>query len=82
MPAAADDLTYTNLLEAIPLDAQELIKFQFPAEAQMRLSELLDMNRAGKLEDGTRNQLERYLAAEALVRVLKAKALLAAARKS
>ena len=77
MPAETET-TYGHLLESLPLDPKDLLKFKFPADAQERLAELLDQKQAGRLDEESSAELGRYLAAEAVVRVLKAKALLAA----
>ncbi|HYF50854.1 MAG TPA: hypothetical protein VEJ63_15675 [Planctomycetota bacterium] len=68
---------YIDLLDELPLEPAKLVSFRFPAEAQHRLSDLLDRNRAGSLSSEEHEELQRFVAAEAVIRVLKAKALLA-----
>ena len=74
---SVSEAAYIDLLEAIPLDPHELLKFKFPSEIQRRISELLELNKKQTLDEEARQELDRYLAAEVVVRVLKAKAIAA-----
>lgn len=66
---------YEGLLESLPLDVESLLRFKFPEPVQRRFAELVDRSREGALTPDENDEMQRYLAAEALVRVLKAKAL-------
>jgi len=75
MAPLAAAVAYDHLLEALPITPKEILRFRFPADAQRRFSELVERNRQGKLTPDETIELERYLSAEAVVRILKAKAL-------
>ena len=66
---------YVRLLESIPIDPFELLLFRFPDFAQRRLSQLIRVSKERPLNEKERQELEQFLAADALVGILKAKAL-------
>ncbi len=68
---------YDEVLEAMPIDPQGILAFRLPRELQRRVSSLTARNNAGKLTAGEESELQKFLALEATMRALKAKALLA-----
>ena len=77
MEAQAEQV-YAHLLESLPLEPREILDFKFPADVQERFGALLEMRRNDSLDGEAASELARFLAAEAVVRALKAKALQAA----
>jgi len=67
--------TYERLLEGLPLDPRKLLDFKLPRRLHKRMSELLALNQEGRLDRAGQEELERFLAAEVCVRILKAEAL-------
>jgi hypothetical protein len=72
-----NDAIYDKLLQSIPIDPQRILRFKFPTAIQKRMKQLLELNRNGKLSEKQFAEAQRYLAADAMMRVLKAKALAA-----
>jgi hypothetical protein len=70
---------YDEVLEAMPIDPDGILAFKLPRKLQQRVSKLLVRNNAGKLTDDEKLDLQKFLALEATVRALKAKALMARA---
>lgn len=61
-----------NLFASAP-SPQEILDFR-PSEAAIaRASQLLDLNRAGELDESTRGELDQYEQAELLMRLVKAR---------
>jgi len=73
--------TYDDVLDALPIDPDGILAFRLPRKLQKRVSKLASRNNAGKLDDDEQLELQKFLALEATVRALKAKALLAASKK-
>jgi hypothetical protein len=72
---------YDEVLEAMPIDPDGILAFRMPRKIQQRVSKLVSGNREGKLNDAEYLELQKFLALEATMRGLKAKALLAKAGK-
>jgi len=72
---AQAETTYAHLLESLPLDPAKILDFKFPQDVQQRLGDLLELKRNNSLDGDANAELTRFLAAEAVMRVLKAKAL-------
>ncbi|MGD0089177.1 MAG: hypothetical protein ABSE73_04595 [Planctomycetota bacterium] len=81
MPAQAET-AYAHLLESLPLDPSQILGFKFPQDVQQRFTDLLEMKRNNGLDGDSNAELMRFLAAEAVIRVLKAKALQAVQARS
>ena len=75
MPTTASERVYELLLENLPIEPKKLLEFKLPRKTQRRVSKLLALNQEGQLGWEEREELERFLAAEVCVRVLKSKAL-------
>jgi hypothetical protein len=78
MPVRPSEL-YDQVLEAMPIDPDGILAFRLPRKLQQRVSSLAARNNAGKLTEEENLDLQRFLALEATMRALKAKALMAKA---
>lgn len=67
---------YDQVLDQLPIDPEGILAFKLPKRFQNRVSKLIERNSAGKLSDDERFELERFMALESAMRVLKAKALM------
>ena len=76
MPTRSTEL-YDDVLEAMPIDPDGILAFRLPPKLQQRVSRLAARNNAGKLTADEQLELQKFLALEATVRALKAKALMA-----
>ena len=74
--------SYDELIENLPIDPDEIIAFKLPAKLQQRVAKLFQRNGAGKLSYDEELELQRFLAMEATMRALKAKALSKKSKKS
>src|SRR5437762_154862 len=81
MPATAPEI-YDDVLESMPIDPEGILAFKLPRKLQQRLSKLAARNNSGKLTPDEHFELQKFLALEATVRALKAKALLAKSKKA
>ena len=68
---------YDDVLEAMPIDPDGILAFRLPPKLQQRASRLAIRNNAGTLTAEEQLELQKFLALEATVRALKAKALVA-----
>jgi hypothetical protein len=66
---------YDNVLEAMPIDPDGILAFRLPSRLQKRLSKLTAQNSSGKLTVDEQLELQKFVALEATMRALKAKAL-------
>ncbi len=71
-----DHLSKSELLEFLSnvSSPQEILAFQPPLELQLRVSELLEKNRAGRLAEADEREWAGYEEPEHLVRIVKVKA--------
>ncbi len=74
-PQQAD--LYDAVLEAMPIDPDGILAFRLPRKLQQRLSRLASRNNGGRLTEAEQLELQKFLALEATMRALKAKALVA-----
>jgi len=70
------EVAYLELIDFLvgACDPEELINFRPSAEAHEYLYELIDREREGKLSAEEAEELNRYMALDHIVRMLKAKA--------
>jgi len=80
MPVRQIEL-YDAALEKMPIDPDGILAFKLPRRLQQRVSKLAARNNSGKLSDEEQLELQKFLALEATMRALKAKALLAKNRR-
>lgn len=78
MPIRESEM-YDDVLEAMPIDPDGILAFRLPRKMQHRLSKLAARNNAGRLTADEQTELQKFLALEATMRALKAKALMAKA---
>ncbi len=78
MPTRQSEM-YDEVLEAMPIDPDGIQAFKLPRKLQQRVSKLAARNNAGKLTEDEKQDLQKFLALEARMRALKAKALTAKA---
>ena len=76
MPTHQSEI-YDDVLESMPIDPDGILSFRLPRKMQDRVSKLAARNSAGKLTADEQFELQKFLALEATVRALKAKALMA-----
>ena len=68
---------YDSVLDAMPIDPEGILAFRLPSQLQKRLSKLTARNSSGKLTADEQLELQKFIALEATMRALKAKALAA-----
>jgi hypothetical protein len=66
---------YDDVLADLPIDPDGILRFRLPRQLQQRVTRLASRNNAGKLTPDEHLELQKFLALEATVRALKAKAL-------
>lgn len=66
---------YDELAELLAsMDSDKVLKFHASKAAQLRMEELLQRNKEGKLSAAEEQELERYITVEHIVRLAKARA--------
>lgn len=66
---------YDELAELLAnMDPMKVIQFHASKGAQKRLEELLDKNKEGTLTEDEKNEIERFMTVEHIVRLAKARA--------
>jgi hypothetical protein len=69
------DWSIEDVIKSVPKDPDKLLAYKLPPELQRRASELLALRKAGRDDDETRDEIERFLKLDSEIMELKARAL-------
>jgi hypothetical protein len=69
------DWSIDEVVKSLPENPDKLLAYKLPPELQKRASELLALSKAGEMDAGSKEEMERMLQLESRIVGLKAKAM-------